>query len=60
MKKYLLKTGGGEREIYYWAGDGWWTRRKDQAKRFDTPEAAEAARSTAVSVYAVEPADADN
>ena len=61
--KYYLRSKGDERAVdYFWAGNGWWTRRKDQAKRFDTPEAAEAERCIAVTVEAVEarePAEAE-
>ena len=31
-KSYYLQTRSG----LYWAGNGWWSRRKDQAKRFDS------------------------
>ena len=48
-KAYYLRTKGDERAVdYYWAGSGWWTRRKDQAKRFASREEAETERSTAV------------
>ena len=56
MSKFYLQTRSG----LYWAGDGW-TRRKDQAKRFDSKEEAERERDAAVMVNAdvKEPADAE-
>ncbi len=51
MKVFYLRTKGGESSVdYYWAGNGWWTRRKDQAVRFTSREDAEAEMRTAVTV----------
>lgn len=48
---FYIRTKGDERAVdYYWAGHGWWTRRKDQAKRFDTRESADAEMHTAVTI----------
>lgn len=53
--KFYLRTKGDERAVdYFWAGKGWWTRRKDQAMTFDSREAAEAERDTAVSIEHIE------
>jgi hypothetical protein len=58
MSKFLLQGKGGN----YWCGDGWWSRRKDQAKRFESREAAERERNEVVLVlteHAPEPATAE-
>lgn len=63
MSKFYIRTKGDERAVdYYWAGVGWWTRRKDQAKTFETREAAEIEKNTAVTVESIEirqPANAE-
>lgn len=46
--KFYLQTRSG----LYWAGGGWWSRRKDQAKRFDTREEAERERDASIVVNA--------
>lgn len=46
MSTFYLQTRDG----LYWAGSGWWTRRKDQAKRFDSREEAERERDTQIVV----------
>ena len=60
---YYIRTKGDERAVdYFWAGKGWWTRRKDQAMRFDTREAAETEKEAAVTIEVVdarEPATAE-
>mgnify|MGYP001603944608 CR=1 FL=1 len=60
MSKFLLQTKS-EVGPLYWGGDGWWTRRKDQAKRFDT--AAEATRereeNITIRIASEEPAEAE-
>lgn len=43
---FYLQTRGG----LYWAGQGWWSRRKDQAKRFTSKEEAERERDAQIVV----------
>lgn len=56
MKFYLkTKTHQTSYPQLWWCGDGFWTRRKDQAKAFDTREAAETEMRDCVKIEAVEP-----
>jgi hypothetical protein len=54
MSKFCIRTRGDERAVdYWWAGAGWWTRRKDQAMVFDNRAAAEREREIAVEIAEV-------
>ena len=59
MKKVYLKTLNNDLPLY-WGGNGWWTRRRDQAKAFDSPQEAQAelARVVTVEIEQEETADA--
>jgi hypothetical protein len=51
MSKFCIRTKGDERNCnYWWAGSGWWTRRRDQAMEFDSRVAAEREREVAVEI----------
>lgn len=56
MSRFYLRIKPDSRPLY-WAGDGWWTLRKDQAKAFASKEAAEDERSTAVAIEVSSAAD---
>ena len=50
MKKKVYLRIDNNQMALYWAGNGWWTRRRDQAKPFATEAEAHLELNTVVSL----------